>query len=176
MKKFFYSYLILLISIQFCLANTISWSQYFFAIKQIFPDIKNVSVLLSEEAVQSQKKAISHSAAPFNVKVKLFPVKDTREIGNQLKMIEDGGVLIVLDDPMFMNKSSMFYILSKAKDKNISVVSSSQQYAEAGAFLTLIKDSSKKLKVVVNLRFKPELASKFTPELQQKLGVAEVLE
>lgn len=176
MKKFSYIFVIITVTLQFCLANSVSWTQYFFAIKQIFPEIKNVSILLTEEAVQSQKKSITRAAAAFKVKVKLFPVKDTRDIGSELKMVEDGGVLIIFDDPLLMEKSSMFYILSKAKEKNISVVSGSKNYAEAGAFLTLVKDNSKKLKIVVNLRFKPEFASKFTPEFRQKLGVSEVLQ
>ncbi len=176
MKKFYYILVIVLTSFQFVMANTVSWTQYFFAIKQIFPEIKNVSILITEDAVQSQQKSIARAATAFKIKVKLFPVKDTRGIGNGIKMVDDGAVLIVYEDPLFMERSSIYYILSKAKDKNISVISCSEKYAEAGAFLSLVKKDSKKLKIVVNLRFKPEFASKFTPELQQKLGVSEVLQ
>ena len=61
----------------------------------------------------------------------------------------------------------MLYILSKSNDKNISVVSNSEEYGEVGALLTLSKSENKKLKIVVNLKFKPELAAKFPPEFQQ---------
>jgi len=175
MRKLIFSILLIIVSQQFCQAGKVSWGQYFYAIRQIFPQIKNVSVIITEEAVSTQEKSITRAAAAFKLKIKLFPVADTREIGSEMKLMDEGSILIIFDDPLFMNKSSMIYILSKARDKNISVITCSEKYAEAGAFLTLIKDQSNKLRLVVNLKFQPEFAAKFTPELQKKLGISEIL-
>ncbi len=166
----------LLFAFQWGLAgNAVTWLQYFYAIKQIFPNETQVAVLIPKDVLSAEQKALSRAAAINKLKVKLFPVSDTRDIGSHIKLMEDNSILIVYDAPLFMEKSSMLYILSRANDKNLTVVSESEAYGAAGAFLTLSKQDSK-LKIVVNLKFKPELAAKFTPEFQQKLGICEVLQ
>ncbi|WP_456443304.1 hypothetical protein [Caldithrix abyssi] len=176
MKKWSLIIIGLLMFIQFSFGGKVTWLQYFYAIKQIFPDEKQVSILIPKQVMEAEQKDIRRAAAITKFTVKLFPVEDTRDIGTKVKMVKKKSILIIYDDTMFRNKSSMLYILSRANERELMVVTNSEEYGEKGAFLTLCKKDDKKLKIVVNLKFKPELAAKFTPEFQQKLGITQVLQ
>ena len=167
--------LALLVNVTSGLAQNVSWTQYFFVARNIFPQANEICILLPQEEQEPQKKALGRAAAQFRFKVKLYLFTDARSIGSNLQIIPDGSILIVYDSPLTQDKSSMMYILSQAKDKNISVVTASEQYVDAGALVGLVKEAGH-LRVVVNLKFSQQLAGKFTPEFNQKIGIVKVLQ
>jgi ABC-type uncharacterized transport system substrate-binding protein len=130
---------------------------------------------LPQDKQDTQKKAMGRAAAQFHFNVKLYLYSDAREIGSNLKLIPEKSILVVSKSPLTEEKTTMVYILSQAKEKNISVVSASQQYVDAGALVGLVKDNGH-IRVVINLKFSQQLAGKFTPEFNQRLGIVKVLQ
>ncbi len=175
MKRILFTLTAVLLLTQASFAK-VTWLQYFYAIKKIFPDTKEIAIMLPKDQEASQKAALAKAAVSIGVKVKLYLVEDARSIGSNIKMIPDNSVLVVYDAPVLMEKSSRVYILSRCKEKNITVVTASQEYSDSGALIGLLRGDDGKLKIVVNLKFSPELAAKFTPEFIQKTGVSQVLQ
>lgn len=165
----------LLMIAQTVLAQKVNWTQYFFVARNIFPDAKEICILLPEEEKGSQETALGRAAAQFHFKVKLYLFSDALSIGKDIKMIPEESILIVSNSPLTQDKSSMIYILSQCKEKNISVVSASQEYVDAGALIGLVRESGH-LRVLINLKFSQKLASKFTPKFNQKIGIVKVLQ
>ncbi len=170
------SVIFLLILSQSASAKNITWLQYFFAVKKIFPETKEIAVFLPQSEQSSQKEAMAKAAAKIGVKIKLYLVDDARSIGNNLKLVPENSVLIIYDSPVLMDKSSRVYILSRCKEKNISVVTASKEYSDSGALVGLLRGDDGRLKIVINLKFSPDLAAKFTPEFNQQAGVSKVLQ
>ncbi len=169
------SFIGLLMFAQAAFAQNVSWTQYFFVARNIFPKAKEICVLMPKDEESSQEKALGRAAARFHFKVKLYLFTDALSIGKNLKMIPQKSILIVSDSPLTSDKSSMMYILSQSKEKGISVVSASQDYVDAGALVGLVKEEGR-LRVVINLKFSQQLAGKFTPEFNQKVGIIKVLQ
>ncbi len=167
--------IVLLMNVKSGRTQNVSWTQYFFVARNIFPQASEICVLLPQEEQEIQKTALGRAAAQFRFKVKLYLYTEARSIGSNLKIIPQGSILIVYDSPLTQDKNTMLYILSQSKDKNISVVSASQQYVDAGALVGLVKENGH-LRVVVNLKFSQQLAGKFTPEFNQKIGIVKVLQ
>ncbi len=157
------------------LGQSVSWTQYLFVARNVFPQADEICVLLPQDKVDGQKEALSRAASHFRFKVKLYLFSDALDIGRNLKMIPEKSVLIVSNSPLTEEKSTMLYILSQAKEKEISIISASQNYVDSGALIGLVKENGR-LRVVVNLKFSQQMAGIFTPEFNRKIGIIKVIQ
>ncbi len=167
--------MVLLTGIGAGFAQNVSWTQYFFVARNIFPQAQEICILLPQEQMEIQKEALGRAATHFHFKVKLYLFEDALAIGRNLKMIPPKSILIVTDAPLTREKNSMLYILSQAKNKDISIISSAQQYVDAGALIGLVKEEGR-LRVVVNLKFSQQMAGLFTPEFNRKIGIIRIIQ
>ncbi len=166
----------ILLVVQGLMGQSVTWQQYFYVASKIFPDSKVINVLLPEEEESVQKPAIARAATLFKLKVKIFLVRDTRSIGTNFKLIPENSIVVVYNAPIVNEKNTMLYILTQAKEKKLALITTNRSYSEAGALVGLLRDEKGHLRVYVNLKYSPGLAAKFTPEFNQKIGVARVLQ
>lgn len=176
MKKRF-SFLILQIFIFSSLAfgREVTLLQFFYTAKNVFPDVKEISIFLPAEQQAAEQPKIASAAAKMGLTVKLFLIDDAKSIGSNIKLLGNNTVLLVYDSPVLMEKSSRLFILSKSKEMQVPVITSSRDYSDSGALLGLFPDENNKLKLIVNLQHSPYLSAKFTDEFNQKIGAAEVI-
>ena len=107
----------------------------------------------------------------FNLKAKIYVIESTSAIGNAIKQINPNSLLVIFSSDILNQKSSILYILSKCKEKQILLLTSSLDYSEAGALLGLITDENQKTKLIVNLTHSENLRAKFSQELLQQQGI-----
>ena len=176
MKKF-----ALAICLLFCggsslaLAAEVTPLQLFFLVKQAFPEKTDVSVLITEEVYKSQEQKISRASAQMQLKVNIFIVAGPQDVGKALQKIQDEAVVIVFDGRSLVDQSTRLYVLSKCKDKQIALITTSPDYGESGALICLAPDESEGLKITLNLKKNINQKDRFNEELVQKLGVTEVV-
>jgi len=150
-------------------------AQFLYMVNKILPEVKTVSVFLSSDQVDKAKTKLGRAGATFGLKVKIHLVDSQKDIGENLKSLSDNSVLLIFDTPMLMQKSSRMFIMSKCKERNIAVISSSADYSQSGAFLGLIVDDKFKMKdLLVNLQNYSRFADKFTDEFKLAMGVTKV--
>lgn len=166
---------ILLLLLQFGLAKEPSFLQYFYTIKNILPETKNIGVFISEEKYKDQEKQIKRASAQTGLKTLVFLIKDARSIGKSIKQLKTNDALVICDSPVLAKKASRLFILSKTKDKKIPVVTASKEYSDSGALLCLRKDENNRTQIVINLKQTEYLASKFTDASVQKLGISKII-
>ena len=177
MSRFIITFLIAIIVLSIGInAQNITPRQYFFIIKQIFPDTKEISVILDEEDLPSFEDDIAKAAGQAQVKAIIYPVSDFKSIGKSIKKVEKSGTLVVVPSPILSDKSSKLFILSKCKEKNIAVISESKEYSESGALLGVFPQDGAKTKVVLNLKHSQDLLAKFTPDYAKQVGISEVIQ
>jgi len=156
-------------------AKDASPSQFFYVIKKLMPDCKEISMFMSSETIDKKKVSINRAALQNKIKVKIFPIESAIELGKNIRLLKDGDVLIVYSSDVLLNKSSAVYVLKKCIEKNIAVITSSKLYSDLGAFLGLIRGEDSKLKVIVNFKQYAELQSSITQEKLQLAGVTQVI-
>jgi len=175
MRKITLITLALVLSTQICLANQPSPLQIFYSIKKILPEAKKVGVFIPEETFKNDETKIARASKQMGMEVKVYLIKDTKSIGKNMKKLKDVDILVVYDDPVLVNKSSMMFVLSKCKDKKIPIISSSEDYSNAGALIFLGRDDNKKIYYVLNLKHTEYLAAKFDDASVEKLGIAKLI-
>ncbi len=156
-------------------AQEVSSFQYFFIIKQIFPETKEVAVFISKGLLEKQKDFINRACAQQNLTAKVYIVNDTGDIGRNLKKIGDGSILLLFPDELYHKKSNKLYILSKCKEKKISLITSQPEFSESGALVGIFKDKEKKADLVLNLKHSEHLNDKFTEEFVDQVGFSKVI-
>ncbi len=166
----------ILFVVQSLMGQSVTWQQYFYVASKIFPDSKEINILLPEGEESVQKPAIARAAAQFKRKAKIFLVSDARSIGTNFKLLPENSVIVLYNAPIVNEKNTMLYILTQAKEKKLALITTNRAYSEAGALVGLLRDENGHLRVYVNLKYSPGLAAKFTPEFNQKIGVARVLQ
>ncbi len=147
--------------------------QYFFSIKKVLPDTKTVGVFLPESEFSAQKNKIAQASQRAGIKTKLFLINDMKSIGKNMQKLSGIDILLVYNTPLMMKKASRMFILSKCKDKNIPIITSSEKYSKSGALLGLLKGENGRSKIVLNLKHSPKLASVFTDDYVKKAGISE---
>jgi len=157
-------------------AQNVTPRQYFFTIKKIFPETQNIDLLIEESQLDDLKNDIAKAAAQAQLKVKIYPVNDTKSIGKSVKKLKNSGTLVVLPSPVINNNSSKMFILSKCKEKDISIVTESKEYSDSGALLGLFPQEGAKTKIVLNLKHSQELLARFTPDYAKQIGISEVIQ
>lgn len=103
-------------------------------------------------------------------------VNSASDIGSALRKIKKGSVMILFGSGVLSESKSRLYVLSKCKPKKIAIVTSSNDYAQSGALLSVVWDENQKLKTVLNLKHNEHLRSKFTADFIQTVGIKEVIE
>jgi len=156
----------------FC--GDVSALQFYYLVKQVFPETQKVTVLITKSDLEKQLKKIERASIQCKVKTEIFDVENSIEIGKAFKRIKPNEILIIFDNELFLNKKNKMYIMSKSKEKQILIVTSSKDYVNSGALLGYITEDGKK-KIVVNLKLSTNLKDKFTDELIQKVGIKKVI-
>ncbi len=156
-------------------AKDVTARQYFFTVKKIFPDTKNINVFIQSSELEKVKDKIAQAAAQAQIKVKVFPVSDFKSIGASLRKLENSSTLVVYPSTILVDKSSRLFILKKCKEKEIAVISSSKDYSDFGALLGILPQSGQKTKIVLNLKHSEFLSSTFTPDYTKKVGISEII-
>ncbi len=175
-KLFIVSFLLsLIIHVQLS-AKEVTFLQYLYTIKQIFPDLTECSVLIDKSMVDAQKSKLERASAQMKVKVVVYPVKNNKDIGKSMKEVRDNSVLILFSSSLFENKSTKLFVLSKSKEKKIALVTSSKEYVDAGALIGLLPNEKNKTDLVVNLKHSQYLAAKFTEDFVKTAGIKTVIQ
>lgn len=150
--------------------------QLLFTVKQTFPDCQQLSILISKELLAKEEKNIARASAQTQIKATIYVVNSSSDIGSALRKIKKGSVMILFGSGVLSESKSRLYVLSKCKPKKIAIVTSSNDYAQSGALLSVVWDENQKLKTVLNLKHNEHLRSKFTPDFIQTVGIKEVIE
>lgn len=177
MRTFINSLVILLFcSITQLFAKNALASQYLYLVNQIIPDKKDVAVFMSKDLVDKEKIKLERAAATFGLNITIYLIDSQRTIGRSLKKLDDNCSLIVYETPVLEEKSSKMFIISKCKEKGVPIISASEEYAKAGAFIGIIVDDKFKIsQLFVNLQNHGDLAPKFTEEFSLALGVTNLI-
>ena len=177
MYKFLITGIIIILLMSVCLnAQNVTPRQYFFIVKKVFPDIKEINVIVDENDLANVKDDIAKAAGQAQVKAKIYPVSDFKSIGKTVKKVEKSSTLVVIPSPILTDKSSKLFILSKCKEKDIAVVSESKEYSESGALLGIFPQEGARTKIVLNLKHSQELLAKFTPDYAKEVGISEIIQ
>ncbi len=152
-------------------------AQYFYTAKKLMPEAMEISIFMSKDQLDVHKSKIERAATQFNLSPTIYVIESSKNIGQSINKMNDNGLLLIYETPELMDKSSRLFVLSKCKDKNIKIISSSLEYSQQGAFLGLITNDDKRIEhFIVNLKHsEPALASIFTDEFISQVGVTEVI-
>ncbi len=175
MKRLYSILLLVFLLAHFASAKEPTFLQYFFSIKKVLPSAKTVALFIPGDVYQAQQQKIARAAKQSNLKVEVFQVSDTRSIGQQMKLLKEVDILLVYNTPLLTQKSSIMFILSKSKDKQIPVISASQDYVKSGALIGLLHDENNRTELVLNLKHTPYLASHFTDDVLQKIRATQII-
>lgn len=148
--------------------------QLLYIIKKVFPEATEISVLVDKAAFETEKEKIIRPAAQLQLKVKMFPVENPLDIGTAIQSIGSNSVALILSSNIFLENSNKLYILSKCKEKQISIVSNSREYSQSGALLGLV-DDNEKTTIILNLKHSDFLKDRFTQTFIQEVGIQEVI-
>ncbi len=157
------------------LAKDISSRQYFFTVKKIFPGTNNVNVFIQSSELEGMRDEIAFAATQAQLKVKIYSISDFKTIGASLRDLEKSSTLVIYPSAILTEKSSRLFILKKCKEKEIAVISSSQEYSDSGALLGILAKQGQKTKLVLNLKHSEFLSSVFTPDYAKQVGISEVI-
>ncbi|MEJ2635085.1 MAG: ABC transporter substrate binding protein [Calditrichia bacterium] len=157
-------------------ANSPTPLQIFFLVKKIFPEIKEVSVLVTKDLLETEKTRVTRAAAQTQMKVVLYPVENATDIGTSFKEINDKSFVVIYDTDILSQKSNKLYILSKCKEKRIPLITTSPEYTESGALIGILAEGNDKTDVVVNLKHSDSFQSKFTSDFIRQAGISRVIQ
>lgn len=177
-KKGFYLMGLLLIFpvSSYVFAQDANPSQFFYIVKNVFPEIEDVAVFISQESLEENKALMDRAAAQNKIKATIYLIETSTDVGDKIRELKDNSVLVIFSSDVLMKKSTQLYILKNCKDKRISVFTSSRDYSELGALMGLIKNEDKKVDLVLNLKQNEHLKTKFTGEYVEKVGIQEVIQ
>lgn len=163
-------------SVSQLLAKNATAAQYLYMVNKIVPEKKNVAIFMSKEMVETEKVKLERAASTFDLSVTVYIIESPRNIGESLKKIDDSSALVVYETEILQEKSSKMFIISKCKEKNIPVITPSEEYVKAGALVGIIVDEKFKMsQLLINLQNYSQFAPKFTEEFTLALGVTELI-
>ena len=152
----------------------ITSTQYFYLVKQGFPDAGEISIFISKYDLAHEKEKIERATAQFQMKAVIYEIDCSADIGKATKKMAENSILVIYDDHIFENKKNKLYIISKCKEKKIALVTSSIDYIQSGALLGYVENGDKK-SIILNVTYYDHLKSHFNSETIQKLGITEVI-
>jgi len=153
----------------------VTYLQFFYTIKNVFPDVKEVAIFLPQDLQEQEQSKIASASVKMGVTAKLYLITDVQSIGNNTKLLNQKSVVLIYNAPILAEKSNRDFIIKKCAEMQIPVVTSSQDFVQAGALIGLLPDENNKLKLIVNVQQYPQIASLFSAEFSQKVGVAEII-
>jgi len=175
MLRILFVVLLLAMNSSYLKAGEPSFLQYFYSVKKVLPGTKTIGVFIDEGTYKNKETQIKRAAKQTNLQAKIYLITDTKSIGKYIKQLQDVDVLLVYTNPVLNQKSSRLFILSRTKSLNIPIVSSSEEYSNAGAFLYIFKGENQKTQLVVNLKQTPYLANRFGEEATKKMGISKLI-
>jgi ABC-type uncharacterized transport system substrate-binding protein len=155
-------------------ADDIGPMQFFYVTKQLFPTHDKVAVFVSKSQFNELEEKIKLSAAQNNLKAHVFIVESTGDIGAALNTIESNSVLVLFESRMLLSNTTKLYILSKCKEKQIAIITSSKSYSDSGALVAVTKEAEK-LSLILNLKQNEHLKTVLTQDVIAKIGFNEVI-
>jgi ABC-type uncharacterized transport system substrate-binding protein len=158
------------------LASDITPLQIMFVAKTMFPEATDVTVFISGKDASGVETTFGRAASQTQLTPKVFIIDDTKGVGEAVRQVGDGSIILMLNGGVLNEKSTQLFILKKCKEKQADLITTSKDYATLGALAGLYKDETAKLAISLNLKHNAHLAGKFTPEFQEKLRVKEVIE
>jgi ABC-type uncharacterized transport system substrate-binding protein len=144
---------------------------FFFVLNKVFPEVKEVSIFMTKEMLAENESKLNRASGTFNIKATIYVIESTASLGNAIKQISPNSVVMIFSGGIMNEKSSILYVLSKCKEKQIVLLTSSMEYSTAGALLGLVVDENQKTKLVVNLAHSENLRSKFSQESLLQQGI-----
>jgi hypothetical protein len=166
--------LAILVSNTQTLAGGTSALKFFYLVKEFFPDKEHIAVLIDKNSLDAQMNSINRASAQMKVKVTIHPIENAFDIGKAIKKIDNGSALVIFDAPVFEDNKNKLYILSKAKEKQVAVFSSSQSYSESGAFMGCIAEGDA-TKLILNFKYSENLKSSYDDAFLEKIGISQVI-
>ncbi|MBN2411536.1 hypothetical protein JXQ31_07570 [candidate division KSB1 bacterium] len=152
----------------------VTTTQYFYLVKQAFPNASEINIFITKSELAREKEKIDRATVQFKLKALIYEIDNSADIGKATKSLNENSILVIYDDNIFANNKNKLYILSKCKEKKISLVTASLDYIESGALLGYVeKDGAKS--IILNLTFYDHLKTEFNVEKIQKLGITEVI-
>ncbi len=150
-------------------------SQFFYMVKKLFPEQKDVAIFISQEALSSKRKLMDRAAAQNGIAAKIYLIESALDVGKRIRDLPDESVLVIFNSNVLMKKKTQLYILKNCKTKKISIFTSSRDYTELGALFGIIKNEST-FELVLNLKHNEFLKPKFTDAFIQQAGISEVIQ
>lgn len=157
------------------IAQDANASQFFYMVKKLFPEQKDVAIFISKEALASRRKLMDRAAAQNGISAKIYLIESALDVGKRIRDLPDESVLVIFGSDVLLKKKTQLYILKNCKTKKISVFTSSRDYTELGALFGIIKNESS-FDLVLNLKHNEFLKPKFTDAFIQQAGISEVIQ
>ena len=168
--------LAILLGLGSVIAKSPTYMQYFYSVKQVLPEAKQIAVFLTKDKYEADKDALNKAAQRTQLKVKVLLASDMKSIGQGINNMGAVDVLLVSDAEVLNKKASRLFVLSKCKDKKVPIISASEEYSQQGALIGLLKGENGRSKIVLNVKHAPYLASRFTEEFNKKAGIKELIQ
>ena len=156
-------------------AGEISALQLLYLVKQAFPEKEQVEVFINKDEYKEKETNIKVASAQMKFKINVHLIEQATDIGQAFGKIADNSLLVIFTAEVFNKSSARLYVLSKCKDKQVAIITTSKEYSDSGALLCVYKDENAQLKVVLNLKKNEHLKDRFTEEVIQKAGIQEVV-
>ena len=175
MKQYsFTAFLLILLAISALNGGSVNALHYFYLVHQVFPEVTDLYIMIDKDRLASEMSKIQSGSAQYSIKTSVYDAENQVDIGKAIRDMKENSYVVIYDDQIFLEKKNMMYILSKCTERQISIITSSREYIEAGALLGYIDDGGSK-KIVLNLKHYEHLKEKFTVEFIQKVGIHEVI-
>lgn len=149
--------------------------QLFYISKKVFAEKQEAYVLIDQKTFNQAEAAIKRASAQMQLELKIYLIGSKMDVGNAFKEIKDSGVLVVFDSHLLNQSATRLYVMSKCKDKHISIITNSTEYGDSGALLTLFSTDAGETKIKLNLQKNEEQKNRFTEELIKSSGITDVL-
>ena len=174
-KIIFSILLVFILTIGFSQAGDVTILQMLFVSKKALPEFEEVSVLITKWDMEANMEKINRASAQMQLKLALYAVENSFDIGEVFRKIPPQSALVIIDEGLFDNNKMKLYILSKCKESEISVVTSSQDYFDSGALVGYVMNEQGKRSIMINLTHYAHLQPKFTEEFIQVAGIEKVI-
>ncbi len=177
MKKICLILLTIILMINHTMANKHpTYLQILYSIKKVFPEAKQVHLLIAQEDLENAHKKIERSSAQSHLKSIIHPIDTPAQINQALIAIPDGEIVVLYPSSLFQKNNIKLFILKKIKEKKMFLVTTSTQYSQSGALLGVLPEEGKKTKIVLNLKHYPYLKEKLDINTLKAVNFAQIIQ
>ncbi|MCK5147490.1 hypothetical protein KAR48_12105 [bacterium] len=171
----FVAVMLLMVAVGTVVGDDANATQYLTMAKMAFQDAKEVIVFISEADLAKEKDIINRAALQNKLKVKIYLIANSIDVGKRMREIPSNSILVVYQSEVLRKKSTQLFILKKCKDKQIAVITSSNEYSELGALIGLVKTNGR-FELVLNLKQNSWAATRFPTDVIERLGIGRVIQ